>query len=154
MAIISVIVIGFVFKEQFMGIFSSVLSYRGDSNSTRMMIYTKSINKFLAESPIWGCGIKEVISGTGLPYGSHSTYLGMFYKTGIVGGVLYLLATAIAVVKLIIQKDNTKFKIRITFCFLIIFALMILEDLDGANWNIVIFMSLFAMNFRNKLKEQ
>lgn len=127
-----------------------ILSYRAGSTATRSTIYRESIRKMLSQSPVWGCGIKAIIPGLAYPYGSHSTYLGMFYKTGILGGTIYLIATMMAIVGIIRRKENSKFDILISFAFLALFASAVLEDIDGANWNIVVFMSIMAMCIRHK----
>lgn len=142
-----------VLHEPLLAAFEKVLSYRAGSTSTRMAIYRLSLEKMLSESPLLGCGIKAMIPGWDYPYGSHSTYIGMFYKTGLVGGTLYLLATLVIVVEIIRRKETTSFDILISFTFLALFAFAVLEDLDGANWNIVIFMSLMAMLLKKPCQE-
>ena len=74
----------------------------------------------------------------------------MFYKTGILGGTIYLIATLTAVFGIIRRKENSKFDILISFAFLALFASAVLEDIDGANWNIVVFMSIMAMCVRHQ----
>ena len=41
----------------------------------------------------------------------------MFYKTDIVGDVIHLFATAIALVKIIERKENYKYDIMVAFVF-------------------------------------
>lgn len=127
-----------------------ILLYRGGSTITRSIIYGESIGKMLSQSPVWGCGIKAIIPELGYPYGSHSTYLGMFYKAGILGGTIYLIATLGAVIGIIRRKENSRFDILMSFTFLALFAFAVLEDIDGANWNIVMFMSLLAACVRHR----
>lgn len=147
---ICVVLCGIVLWKELMAVLEQFLSYRAGSTATRSIIYGASLEKMLTESPIWGCGIKGIIPEVGLPYGSPSTYLGMFYKTGILGGSLYLVATVIAVFRIIRRQEYTKLDILLSFAFLALFAFAMLEDIDGANWNAVMFMSLFALCFKNK----
>lgn len=136
--------------EPLLGALESILSYRAGSTRTRSMIYMGSLEKMLTESPIWGCGIKAIIPDSEYPYGSHSTYLGMYYKAGLLGGTIYLAATAMKILELIRRKERSCFDILVTFTFLALFALAVLEDLDGANWSYVMFMSLLALCTVNK----
>ena len=127
-----------------------ILSYRAGSTATRSIIYGESIGKMLSQSPVWGCGIKAIIPELGYPYGSHSTYIGMFYKAGILGGTIYLIASLTAIFGITRRKENSKFDILMSFTFLALFAFAMLEDIDGSNWNIVMFMSLLALCTRHK----
>ena len=63
-------------------------SAREGSNATRGNIYSASIEKAFAESPLIGMGIKDLSPYDLIPYGSHSTYVGFFYKTGIIGLII------------------------------------------------------------------
>lgn len=130
-----------------------VLSYREGSTQTRTAIYGMSLQKMLTQSPIWGCGIKDMIPVWNYPYGSHSTYIGMFYKIGILGGSLYLLATILAVWNILRREETDCFDILISFAFLALFAVAMLEDLDGANWSFVMFMSLLGAFVRPQRKK-
>jgi len=60
------------------------------SNAMRMILYKESIDLMMATNPILGIGIKpnigELTLGANLPLGSHSTLIGYFFKTGLLGG--------------------------------------------------------------------
>lgn len=148
--VVALLVICAVCYRQIGGVLQRVMSYRGTSTQDRFLIYSGSIQKMLRESPLLGCGIKSIIPEKNYPYGSHSTYIGMFYKTGLLGGSIYLIATLMAVLGIIRRKENSRFDILISFTFLALFALAMLEDIDGSNWNIVMFMSLLALCTRHK----
>lgn len=143
------VTISVIFYKPISGVLGRVLVYRGGSTATRTLIYVKSIEKMLVEAPIWGCGIKAIIPELSHPYGSHSTYIGMFYKIGILGGMLYLIATAVAIIGIVKRKERSKLDILMSFTFLALFSIALLEDLDGTNWNIVMFMSLMSLSIRN-----
>lgn len=95
-------------------------------------------------SPLLGMGIKDYIEGSIYPYGSHSTYLGYFYKIGILGGFIYLLSFVVILYRLI-KLNNNKFSdyLRVISAFCVLLW-MILEDIDGANWAICIFYSVLG----------
>lgn len=64
------------------------------SPSSRLIIYQKTLEGFL-ERPIFGWGTERDIADTSdsfiYPAGSHSYYLGVLYKQGIVGFVIFML---------------------------------------------------------------
>ena len=125
---------------------NTITNMRQNSTSMRMDIYKTSINKAFRESPIIGVGIKEKYKG--YPLGSHSTYIGSFYKTGIVGLILLLIGL------LWLLKSSTKS--AYPFCFAIcitLFTMLLVEDIDGSNWLCVyIFMTLSVYN--NEFKKE
>ncbi len=116
---------------------------RQGSNNARTNIYMKSIEKTFTTSPIIGCGIKDMIGD--YPYGSHCTYIGLFYKTGIIGfflGIKGILNTISPVIKLPLQ-----YKIA-AICLLF---MMLTGDLDGENWLIILYGILYGSISKNKL---
>lgn len=130
---------GFQFlKDELIELFQS----RDGSNTTRFKIYFTSIITTWQQSPLIGVGIKKMIGN--YPLGSHSTYIGIFYKTGIVGVVLLvfgLINFCSAHISKI--KRNRDKKDLFVFLSILLFALaLIFEDLDGADWLIVLFFTL------------
>lgn len=114
---------------------------RSGSNSTRFNIYEISISTAWEQSPLIGLGIKKMLGN--YPLGSHSTYIGVFYKTGIIGvillifGLIGLLSAHIRKIKSGDKKD------LFIFLYILLFALaLIFEDLDGADWLIVLFFTM------------
>lgn len=137
-----------LFYNKIYSVIMKALAVRQDSTSTRMGIYVASLKKMWNESPILGCGIKDYYGG--YPYGSHSTFVGMFYKTGILGGSIYLIGIIIFVINIIREKEKNSYILMIKISILCVFAISLLEDIDGSNWNIVMFMSIIAVFFANK----
>lgn len=89
-ALISVsIILLLLYKEDAENSIHSFILARAGSNHTRIQIYLESIKLAFENSPVWGMGIKH-ISETGYPLGSHSTYIGVFYKTGVTGTLLFV----------------------------------------------------------------
>lgn len=113
-----------------------LINGRMGSTNTRMNIYRTSINMALTKSPLIGCGIKDMIGS--YPLGSHSTYVGLFYKTGIIG--LLLGITGIIKVLIPIKKLPLQYKIAgLCLCLMLITG-----DLDGENWLILLFSILYG----------
>lgn len=125
---------------------SRLINLRKGSNSTRTNIYIQSIEKTIEGSIIVGNGIKEM-SGE-IPLGSHSTYIGMFYKTGLLGMIFF--SSAVVLILLNVRKyDKNIYKL----CVMLAFIYMIFEDLDGANWLIYTFFALLGIYNNVLIKE-
>lgn len=158
-----VAVVGVLFHGQILSIIGRVYTMRSGSNSSRSIIYTVTLER-IQESPIIGVGIKDAIAETDYTYvyGSHSSYLGAFYKAGVIGGIVYLASFVVLAVNLLrrcratrvareaVGDGRTSLQSRaltVTYLisFALVFALMILEDLDGADWLIMVTYSLFGM---------
>lgn len=150
---LTVLVICAVCYKQIIDVVNMIFNMRGGSTSTRFQVYDISIRKMLDLSPVIGLGIKDLI-GIALPYGSHATYIGMFYKTGLLGGSIYLVAAVMAIVIALRKKVNHGVGLIAKVVFLGLMALWVFEDVDGANWNIVMFMTVYAVLFRNKSVSQ
>lgn len=63
---------------------------RAGSNRARFQIYEQSLRMVMNESPLMGLGIKYTVVGNPAPLGSHCTYIGFLYKTGIIGAFFFL----------------------------------------------------------------
>lgn len=126
-------------------IFQELLNARQGSNVSRIYLMVESIKITLVESPIIGMGVK-VTSLIGYPLGSHSTYVGLFYRTGIAGVILVLPIFVIITVKILFTRvgiDKTVIKISI----LMMPLLFIFEDIDGTNWLMIMYFLLVATIF-------
>lgn len=145
---IMAIILVAIFRVEIIKQFDDILNARAGSTGTRLYIYTASLHRMITKSPIIGCGIKDILDGTEYPYGSHSTYIGMLYKTGILGGGLYILATVYACHR-VFKKRPIGYGIIFHMCVLAIFALAIVEDIDGTDWNIVAQMTFYAIYISN-----
>lgn len=115
---------------------SDMLLARAGSNLSRLTIYESSIKLVLERSPVIGMGIKDMLSTLPYPYGSHSSYIGYFYKAGILGGIIYLCSFMVYAYKLFKWKKRDIGDYTLFICIMLMLIWMILEDLDGANWGI------------------
>lgn len=118
-----------------------IYASRSGSNNTRFSLYSYSLQKMLDVSPFIGCGIKETIPefGPAVPLGSHSTYIGALYKTGIIG-FLILIMCLIYIVKTMYL--NNKNNVPILLFSIIFFCFLIFEDIDGADWLLALVLSV------------
>ena len=136
-----------------------LINSRGDSTSMRSLIYLNSIEKTLDQSPILGSGIKTMYMG--YPLGSHSTYIGVFYKTGFLGILLFLIGYYNLFITYLKNRDTNIKRIHL-MSFLCLSVMLAVEDIDGANWigilffvlNSVYFNSLCENSSSNKIKNK
>lgn len=119
-------------------IINDLLNLRSGSNTLRFKVYYDSLKLTYETNLLFGCGVK--ISYTdAVPYGSHSTFIGMIYKTGIIGFALFLILLFYVFVKIEKKKDLLGIGMFISFCLIMIF-----EDIDGKNWQMFyLFLLLF-----------
>lgn len=132
----------FFFRTKLIGFYYSLLNSRVGSNNMRLNLYKTSMRRMMQESPLIGLGIKD-LNPNGYPFGSHSTYIGVFYKTGIIGGIIYILSVICLLIELVRRKvySNTDLIKKTSIIFILI--LMFVEDIDGADWAIYL-MAFFA----------
>ncbi|TWT27788.1 O-antigen ligase family protein [Planomicrobium sp. CPCC 101110] len=120
-----------------------LMAAREGSNKSRGLIVEESMNIAFRESPFIGMGIKE-ISSNGYPLGSHSTFLGFFYKTGIVGLLLGISLFILINSKILFLKSSFNRKI-ISIFILLMSVSFIVEDIDGANWLLCLYFIFVAL---------
>lgn len=161
-SLIIITMLGFVFfvivnYDMLIHFLEELFYSRSGSNSTRFRIYSTSIDLTLNESPIIGMGIKYFLGD--YPLGSHSSYIGFFYKTGLLGTFIvsvFIITSLLRCIRLILSGLTSE-KVHGIFMFGI-FLCMITLDIDGANWLMIAFginlsiitkMSLKANGMRN-----
>ncbi len=141
--VLAVVIMAGLLANQIIQILQSLIGMREGSNSMRFYIYKTSLNIMLTQSPIIGVGIKDMLGD--YPLGSHSTYIGVFYKAGILGGSLYLISIIGIAIKKLLFKDTDRYSSVSKLCMLAVLLLMVFEDVDGANWCVCIFYILLAL---------
>lgn len=150
---VGLFIIPILFKQQCQELLDKLLNMRVYSNSTRMTIYKESVEAFWT-SPIIGCGIKNY-SSTGLPLGSHSSYIGFLYKTGILGTIFVLSGLLLKFINLIQYiRGNNKVVQLYSIFLLLMFIFAVTEDLDGADWLICVFFILLGLTGSMNKKEK
>lgn len=133
--------------------FTQVVNAREGSNLTRGSIYQSSVGRAFENSPLIGMGIKDISPYDNLPYGSHSTYLGFFYKTGIIGFVIGILLFLFINFKIYAQSKHyfKNYNLKFFLCMLGSLSLvLIFEDIDGSNWLIVYYFSVVGILLNKK----
>lgn len=144
-AISAVLVFIFInFEDIYLKIYEVVMM-RGNSTSMRSTIYKTSITKTINQSMLIGIGVKDLISG--YPLGSHNTYIGIFYKTGVIGSIFFIWGLYGLVHRAWNIKKQTGDYLSF-FSKLLFWMMLVTEDLDGANWLIVTFFILEALFMR------
>lgn len=139
------------FSNDILTILQELLNAREGSNNSRSYLMLESIRVTITNSPLIGMGVK-VTSLLGYPLGSHSTLLGFFYKTGIIGLITGSIIFLIINLKLLFSGGNLDKKIM-KISLLIISPFFIVEDIDGSNWLIIFYFLLVALIFNNKKQE-
>lgn len=137
-AVIAIVLI-VIFHSELLSAIQELLDSRQGSTDTRRSLYQYTFNEVVTQSPIIGCGIKDTVAqfGEAVPVGSHSTYLGVFYRTGIVGSFLFI-AGLICLVQAVIRGGSSSVECEYRFFYTLLFlAFFVTEDIDGADWLLV-----------------
>lgn len=82
--ILLLFIFAFIFLNWKFELIDKFIFGREASNNARLKIYTETINVFL-RNMILGNGYKVSVPQLDVPIGSHSTYLGILMKTGLIG---------------------------------------------------------------------
>ena len=154
-ALISAVILGvIIFDDQIIGKLYSVFYSRSGSNSTRFTIYRESLRLVLSQSPLIGMGIKYSLVDSYnfvFPYGSHCTYIGILYKTGVIGSLLYLIAfskTGRSVINNLRCRKNGRYIMIVIAVYMIS---LITSDIDGMDWVIITAFSLLGLMSNDSL---
>ena len=134
----------------FFEVVDSIANAREGSTSTRMLLYNLAFQMATEINIYTGIGVKPrgVLP---LPIGSHSTWLGVFLKFGIVG-VLLLCFFFISILKSTIKLsfcDKTAFRYLVATC-LMIFLFFFFEDIDAPQMVCFLFFTLLGMSIKYK----
>jgi len=140
---LGIIMILLFFRQIWQIFMSKIIMGNESSNNFRILLLRTSLEETWSKSPIWGMGIKRYLY-VGFPLGSHSTYVGFFYKTGFIGlilGVYVFAKTNIRAIANIKQNYYIQTILLFLISFVVLFAI---EDVDGANWCIILYFSTLA----------
>ena len=119
---------------------------RANSTSLRLESYLMSINFALQNNPYLGIGYKPrgVLA---IPLGSHSTWIGVFLRTGFIGLAFFAgfyFFYLISSIKKILFSNGAKDKI-IASGFISISAFFIFEDIDAPQYLALLFFVLVGL---------
>ena len=123
---------------------NELINGRPGSTNTRRYLYEESIQLTTTNSPIWGLAIKQM-SIVGYPLGSHSTYIGLYYKTGIVGAMMAIIGLFIANINILFSKIKIEKYRVICIYILMLLPMFVFEDVDGSNWSLICYLSIIAI---------
>ncbi|MCX7910928.1 MAG: O-antigen ligase family protein [Endomicrobia bacterium] len=132
--LLNIIAIFLVISPKF--IIDKILEARKGSSITRFSLYRFTIEEAI-KKPFFGYGIKPRTEVWDIPIGSHSTYIGAFYKTGILGSFFlcgFLFLVVLKWLKLrytIVQKKFFYIWQCIGMCIISSLIWMITDDLDA-----------------------
>lgn len=132
------------FSYNIWSIIEKIIMYRNQSTITRMIVYQESIIEVLKGNILFGQGIR-IPSSEGIFLGSHSTYISVFYRTSLLGIVLYFSAF-ILLYKEAISKNYKIY--RLFFYTLLCYTLFV--EIDPNHWSIVLLFSTFGIVGRAK----
>ena len=143
--------------DEVMTLTYNILHVRPGSNSDRMRIYTETVNRISETSWVIGAGIKEMNSAGAYPLGSHCTYLGIIFKAGILGGICFAAGLAGTMVNAVKKtaRSHDLFDILMLVMLILVMVFCILEDIDGADWLLVMTMGVITgwINQENRVPE-
>ena len=144
---LSVLVVLFFYYDKLYSVIDNLLNGRKGSNNARFTIYEMSLNKMFSENPIIGIGIKYMITRFSypLPYGSHSTYIGILYKTGIVGAAFFTCGFISVIKNIHVKWKDTSKHFSILCCILSYFIFLVFADIDGINWVLILAFSTLGL---------
>jgi len=133
----SIILLVFVFPWIEKG-FEFVLSLRGGSTITRLNVYFHSLQQLEGIDWMMGLGIKPREHAFHIPLGSHSTYLSLLLRTGVIGFLsffsfqLLLLARWFQLKDTVLQnRQNFLFWQGLGCVFIGVGLWMVVDDLDA-----------------------
>lgn len=139
------IAVGVLLVGTFSGIFDKLLNMRPGSNSVRLMVYQNTLRTFF-ENP-FGVGIPFRIEGLEIPIGSHSTYLGVLMKGGIIGFIAIISLKIIMFIqvfknkKYVTNRVNRSIWYTTTYVLVMSSMWMLIDDLD---WTIIMAFFYFV----------
>lgn len=139
------------------GVYELIFELRPGSNFMRMKIYEATWHMWINQGFIFGIGLKPFIEGIPYPLGSHSSLLGYLFRTGIVGGGMYIafMIFVFCIVfkdlyKMLKQKYFSHVHLLLSYSIGSILIIYVLEDLDAFEVNAFLTGILFAIYFERR----
>jgi hypothetical protein len=133
----------------FSNVINEILSLREGSSNLRRMIYITSIKEVIEQNIFLGIGYKERIENLfAIPLGSHSTFIGVFYKTGILGSFFFILFTyqLLKFSAEAISKSEDNFYLAQAGCGILSFLpYLFFEDIDATPFLFFLFFILISV---------
>ncbi|WP_312682864.1 O-antigen ligase family protein [Stenotrophomonas chelatiphaga] len=132
---------------------TDAVAYRESSSSYRFSLYEFGVKHVTTESPIIGFGVKHEVPQYKIPVGSHSTFIGAFYKTGILGLaalVIFWLASVVRAIRALVT-DNDLRRRASSCAFLAMMPFFMFEDVDAPQFvAFLLFLSLYIATYSSR----
>ena len=142
---IVVILIFILFAGEVRETLYNFFNARSGSNALRFIVYEESLRSVFQRSPLIGIGIRERFARTA-HLGTHSTYVGIIFRTGILGSFLFFSQFLAQVTKLIHKLLQSGYGNFLGFVVAFLIVIMF-EDIDGSNW--VLYMLFICIGMMN-----
>jgi len=128
----AIIILLILLSNEIGEIWHDFFNLRSGSNRLRFVVYEESLRQVFQRSPFIGLGIRETFA-ISAHLGTHSTYVGIIFRTGLIGSYFFFrqfFRQLITLIRSLIQSKHVSFLgFIITFLVVIMF-----EDIDGSNW--------------------
>lgn len=121
-----------------------LLNSRQGSNTARFSIYRESLAAVFTQSPLIGIGVKYDMP-SGFPYGSHCTYIGVLYKTGIIGFAFFLAGLYGVFAGIYRTLKYCGWAKTLLLVPLLYLAFLTFGDIDGTDWGICLAFSVWGL---------
>lgn len=121
-----------------------LMNSRSGSNTARFKIYRESLAAVFSQSPLIGIGIKYDMPN-GFPYGSHCTYIGVLYKTGVIGFSLFLAGLYSVFAGIYRTLKSCGWAKALLFVPVMYLAFLAFADLDGTDWSICLAFMVWGL---------
>jgi len=133
-------------------LWSDALAYRGASSGYRFSLYQFGIERASSFAPLLGFGVKHDVPQFMIPVGSHSTFIGAFYKTGILGLLALLLFWSVATYKsLACLLSSSDLRSKSAACaFISLMPFFAFEDVDAPQFvAFLLFICMYLFSYRD-----
>lgn len=105
-SVVVLLVVALRWSDEIVAAVDEVDDLRGGSSASRGEVYSRTFDLLLAHPlPILGYGVKPQEDGLVASVGTHSTYLGLAFRGGVVAATLYLVLLLILVQRAVSTMD-------------------------------------------------
>ncbi|HHL0768730.1 TPA: O-antigen ligase family protein, partial [Streptococcus agalactiae] len=150
------VIVMMLYFDNLLSIYYRIINLRSGSSESRFSLYKDTVNIVINNSLLFGEGVKELWLNSDLPLGSHSTYIGYFYKSGLLGLMNIVPGLLLIFTNIGRKAKQSAFYYEIVGTLITLFSFFALEDLDGANWLIVFIFTVLGIlenkDFYSQLK--